>query len=228
MKWRYFVNYRTSGRRLSLVFVLGVYPSGQIVSASNTARYRYILAGSGQTLFLRMGNSLHFEHESNRRWLRLVGTVLLVICSSESPAQDYFNPHNLPRGWASPQILKQRLFALAGEGAVNCGHASLSSTDVSDVTSCALLAYSSKKTFYIQYDVQGIDSELAVGFAFNGKDIYAVAWEKLYSWRPQEIVHVEMCPTPTSLYRTGTGKLNCFPPDPNAKRNILSPELDWY
>jgi hypothetical protein len=155
--------------------------------------------------------------------------VLLVAFSSELPAQDLFNPRNLPRDWASPPILKQRLLSLAGGAALNCGHASFSTTDANDATNCALQSYSSKRRFYVQYDVLGIDSELAVGFAFDGTEVYAVTWERLQQyWRTHQIIHVEVCPSPIRLFRTATQKLSCFSPDPNVKRNILSPELDLY
>jgi hypothetical protein len=176
-----------------------------------------------------MERSLHFERRSNRRVLRILCMVLFIAFNSELPAQDFFNSHSLPHGWNSPPILRQRLLALAEEGALSCGHASPSLIDASEVTECAFRAYSSKRRFYVQYDVQGIDSELAVGFAFDEKEVYAVTWVRLQQyWRTHEIIHVEVCPIPTELFRTGTGRLNCFPPDPNAKRNILSPELNLY
>src|ERR1035438_2860696 len=98
-----------------------------------------------------MERSSHFDRQSNRRVLRMLCIVLLVAFSSELPAQDLFNPRNLPRDWASPPILKQRLLSLAGGAALNCGHASFSTTDANDATNCALQSYSSKRRFYVQY-----------------------------------------------------------------------------
>jgi len=175
-----------------------------------------------------MAHSLLSGERSRGSWLWILCVTFVVACNFKLHAQG-FNPRNLPRDWASRPILKQRLISLAGEGARNCGHASFSTIDASDVTSCALQSYSSKTKFYVQYDVQGIDSELGIGFAFDGKKVYAVAWERLQQyWRRQEIIDVEVCPSPTTLFRTGTGKLNCFSLEAKPKRNILSPELDFY
>jgi|SRR5260370_4971804 len=143
-------------------------------------------------------------------------------------AQDPFNRSKLPYDWMSPPILKQRLLALAGESAINCGRASRSSLSPADVTDCAFQEYVSKKKFYVRYDLQGIDSELAVGFAFDGQRVYAVTWERTIGWGDQQTLHVEECPSPIKLVKTKSGTLNCFPPDPNAKANILSPELEPY
>ncbi len=176
-----------------------------------------------------MVGTLHSNQRSNRQLLQILCIALVVTCNSKLLAQDLFNPHNLPRDWASSSILKQRLLSLAGGRALNCGHASFSTKDAGDATDCALRSYSTKRKFYVQYDVRGIDSELAVGFAFDGKEVYAVAWERLQQyWRTQEIIDVEVCPSPIRLFRTATGKVNCFSPDHKAKRNILSPDLDLY
>src|ERR1700686_3395159 len=135
------------------------------------------------------------------------GDPLGMLNFDHSP-QGIFNSRNLPPDWASRPLLKRRLISLAGEGALNCGHASFSTIHASNVTNCALQSYSSKTKFYVQYDVQGIDSERGIGFAFDGKDVYAVAWEGLgeglqqYWRRGQEVIAVEACPSPTRLFRT--------------------------
>jgi hypothetical protein len=176
-------------------------------------------------------------------WVWILCATLVVACRLH--AQDTFKPRNgnpqglfnpnsnfdvpnLPPDWASRPILKQRLISLAGEGALNCGHASFSTIEARRVTSCALQLYSSKTKFYVQYDQPGIDVELGIGFAFDGKEVYAVAWERLQQyWRRLEVIDVEACPSPTRLFRTGTEKLNCFSLEAKPKRSILS-ELDYY
>jgi hypothetical protein len=167
--------------------------------------------------------------------LRLHPAIIWVLCiaaivsvGSDLAAQDLFDRNKLPFDWMSPPILKQRLSALAGESAIICGRASRSSLAPADVTDCALEEYVSKKKFYARYDVQGIDSELAVGFAFDGKRVYAVTWERMIGWGDKQTLHVEECPSPIKLVKTKSGRLNCFPPDPKAKTNILSPELEPY
>jgi hypothetical protein len=98
-------------------------------------------------------------------------------------AQELLNTNTLPRDWMSPpEPLRPRLKALAGGNAVNCGRASQSSLKATDVSDCALEAYASRKSFYARYDLQGIDSLLAVGFAFDGQKAYAVIWQKMIGW----------------------------------------------
>jgi hypothetical protein len=129
-------------------------------------------------------------------------------------AQDLFNPKQLPSDWMFPPILKQRLLALAGEGAMNCGHASQSSLAPADVTDCALHQFQAKKRFYVRYDLDGFDSEQGVGFAFDGQKLYTVTWQRMMGWSEQTLRSQE-CPAPIDLAKTPLGRLTCHARDWN-------------
>ena len=137
-------------------------------------------------------------------------------------AQDLFNPKKLPSDWMSPPILKQRLQALAGGGAMNCGRASQSSLAPADVTDCALQQFTLKKRFYARYDLEGFDSEQTIGFAFDGKKLYTVTWQQMIGWSTRQTLRTKECPLPIELTKTRSGRLNCFSRDTNE----LFPDID--
>jgi hypothetical protein len=134
----------------------------------------------------------------------------LISFRSDLSAQELFNPKKLPSDWMSPPILRQRLLALAGEGALNCGRASQSSLAPADVTDCALQQYASKKRFYVRYDLEGFDSEQAVGFAFDGEKLYSVTWQRMMGWTGKQTLHAQECPLPIELTKTRSGRLKCL------------------
>ena len=141
-------------------------------------------------------------------------------------AQDLFNPNSLPSDWNSAPFLKKRLRALAGENAMNCGRAPQSSRVTgqprpADVTDCALHQFAAKKKFYARYDLEGFDSEQAIGFAFDGTKLYTVTWQRT-SWTNRQTIDVQECPTPIELTKTRLGRLACFSRDPNEL-----PDLDF-
>jgi hypothetical protein len=165
---------------------------------------------------------------SNRPQFPTLFVVVLVSLSFQLHAQSIFDPSKLPSDWASPSFLKPRLLSLAGKGARDCRTA-FSTQDARDATSCALNSFSLKTPFYVQYDLPGIDTELRIGFAFDGKAVYAVVGYRLQQyWRQQDIIDVERCPLPMRLYTTETGKLNCFSLDAMPRNYLLSPEWGSY
>ena len=125
--------------------------------------------------------------------------------------------------------LKQRLKELVGNTAVNCGHAtSQSSLHPVDVTDCALQEYAAKKRFYARFDLEGgIDVNVGVGFAYDGKKVYVVT-----SWRPISYddeppsypLQVYQCPLPVKLLKTKSGLLDCFAAEPGSRPKLLQTE----
>ena len=131
-------------------------------------------------------------------------------------AQEWFKPQLSPTDWASPDLLKPRLKALAGPKALNCGLTS-SKVKAADISDCALQAYASRKSFFARYDLQCFDFSCARGFAFDGQKLYSVTWAKpLIGWGDRQALDVEDCPLPVTLTKTKTGYLKCFPSDPLA------------
>jgi hypothetical protein len=124
-------------------------------------------------------------------------------------AQTLFNPKKLPSDWMSPPILRQRLLALAGNDAMNCGRASQSSLAPADVTDCALQQFASKKSFYARYDLEGFDSEQTIGFAFDGEKLYTVTWQRMLGWTGKQTLRTEECRQPIQLTKTRSGRLHC-------------------
>ena len=146
--------------------------------------------------------------------------IALLALSSGSQtvlfAQDWFKPQLSPSDWTSPELLKPRLKALAGSKAVNCGYASSQRLKATDVSDCALQAYASRKSFYARYDLPGIDTLIVLGFAFDGRKLYAVTWPKWgMGWQGRPL-DVKDCPTPVTLRKAKSDRLNCFPSDPIA------------
>ena len=60
--------------------------------------------------------------------------------------------------------MQRELFALAGPMAVDCGRVKIRHDPLS-ATECVLNAFQSKEAFFVRYDLQGIDSQVAVGLA---------------------------------------------------------------
>jgi len=160
--------------------------------------------------------------------LAVFSVVFLDVSVGALFAQELFNPKMLPRDWMSPSLLKPRLKDLAGPDAVNCGRASQSSIKAADVSDCALQAFGSRKSFYARYDLQAIDSVLVVGFAFDGQKVYAVTWENMVGWAASHTLDVKECPSPTTLSKLKSGRLNCFAPDSNGNSSIMLPQLEPY
>lgn len=128
-------------------------------------------------------------------------------------AQEYptalFDSHKLNEDWTYRSALAQRLPELAGTRARNCGRARVKDNP-DPVTECSLGAYAARKNFYSRYDTQGIDVEMAEGFAFDGTTAYKLTWDygglRVLN---RENLQVEICPSPPKIVRNAAGKLDC-------------------
>jgi hypothetical protein len=127
-----------------------------------------------------------------------------ICLASATLAQQHptvlFDSHKLPDDWADRSVLARRLPELAGKDARNCGRARVND-DPRRVTECALGTYAARKAFYARYDVQGIDVDVAVGFAFDGTTAYKLTWDygglRVVN---RENLHVEICSSPFKLF----------------------------
>jgi hypothetical protein len=170
----------------------------------------------------RLIRSLRLDQPSIAGFLKALSLALVVACCSLGLlAQDFLNTHRLSDDWMYHSALTHRLQDLAGEAALNCGGVRVQ-RDPNHVTDCALRAYGSNKSFYARYDIQGIDTEHAIGLAFDGNKIYVVIWNhddlRLSN---RESLDIQACPLPTKLVKTASGRLNCFPINPDLTSSIL-------
>ena len=131
--------------------------------------------------------------------------------------------------------MQREFLALAGPMAVDCGRVTIRH-DTSSASECAINAFESKKAFVVRYDLPGIDSQVAVGLAGDSAGrTYGIAYDSM-GWsdeglhrpalRKDRNLITTACPRPVRLRKTGGGGLTCFPPDPNAKPNIMLPNAD--
>lgn len=128
-----------------------------------------------------------------------------------------FDPAYMP---ADAKVMDQRLRAIAGSGAIDCGNVPVDGNPAR-ATSCAMKAYRRHKAFYVRYEARGVDAQLIDGLASNSKsDAYAVIFDSLGvsgsdqaqdATRPDgDYTIVMQCPKPTKIREAKNGKLTCF------------------
>ena len=135
-------------------------------------------------------------------------------------------------------VMDRHLRELAGPDAEDCGRVRVRERP-NKATACALKNFENKKPFYVRYDVQGIDSAVAGGLAArSSREVFAVEFDSM-GWDstglPKESrissdhhLITTPCPKPMKLLKTGSGRLTCFPPDPKAEHNIMSPNAEPF
>jgi hypothetical protein len=149
----------------------------------------------------------------------VAGSALALVATSPVSAQTN-----------SADLLERRMQQLAGQDAVDCGRVA-PRAEARPATDCALAANSSGKPFHVRYDMQGIDSYVAVGFVrLPDGGVEALSYDSDPmggGGRAHEMVSVRKCPAPVHLYATPKGHLSCFPPNPQP-RDAMSPTFDPY
>lgn len=128
-------------------------------------------------------------------------------------------------------LLKKRTQQLVGPNAVDCGRVA-PRAEPKKSTDCALAANQAGKPFRVRYDMQGIDSFVAVAFVrLPDGTVRALSYDSDPmggGGRAHEVVGISKCPAPVHLYATPKGHLTCFPPKPSAPRDVMSPTFDPY
>ncbi len=131
--------------------------------------------------------------------------------------------------------MQRELIAVAGPIAVDCGQVTIRQ-DPSSASECAMNAFESRKAFVVRYD---FDSQIAIGLAGNVAGyIFAIVYDRM-GWSNEGVrwpsvrskdhhLITTPCPKPVKLRKTASGGLTCFPPDPKAKPNIMSPNAEPY
>ena len=122
-------------------------------------------------------------------------------------------------GRADSEVMDQRLRALAGAAAIDCGHVQVKASPAS-ATKCAIRAFRHGKPFVVQYDIAAIESGVAGGLASNGNgDVYGVEFDgmgmsddlKDGETMPDGSHTVVMpCPRPTKIRVNKRGRATCF------------------
>jgi hypothetical protein len=132
---------------------------------------------------------------------------------------------------APTDLLETRIRQLAGPSAVDCGRVA-PRLDPKKATDCALAANKAGKPFRVRYDMQGIDSFVAVAFVrLPGGTVQGLSYDSDPAGgggRAHELVCSSRCPTPVHLFATPNGHLTCVPPKPTAARDVMSPTFDQY
>jgi hypothetical protein len=132
---------------------------------------------------------------------------------------------------APTDLLEARIRQLAGPSAVDCGRVA-PRLDPKQATDCALAANKAEKPFRVRYDMQGIDSFVAVAFVrLPDGTVQGLSYDSDPAGgggRAHEVVSTSRCPVPVHLYATPNGHLTCFPLKPTAPRDVMSPTFDQY
>ena len=117
-------------------------------------------------------------------------------------------------------MLDRNLRKRAGSGALNCGTVSIHG-DPRAANSCALAAIESGRSFYVRYDLQGLDSRIALGItARTTTEAYLLEYDS-WGWsneglKPSETLiegnHILLtpCPKPVRLREVPDGQLSCL------------------
>jgi hypothetical protein len=170
-----------------------------------------------------------------RRFLWCAGGLVCVfflfffVRSRWSPNDTLATKIDFIRGDA----MERRGRQLATMGAINCGRVGIRG-DPKKATDCALAANSAGAPFRIRYDIQGIDSSVAGGFARtpDGR-LFALSfdgdpWGGGGTSFTRQSVTVNECPKPYHFYVSPMGRLSCFKPQLSPPANIMSPNFEPY
>jgi hypothetical protein len=175
---------------------------------------------------------------SLRSLIFLASFHLLLGCNETTP-QSSRNPSlaavssvETP-GLAQPEhypLLLNRLKQLAGDGAIDCGMVGI--LEKADAASnCALKAQADKKSFFVRYGVQGIDTEQVLSFAGTVSGNISSVWyfgagytageqpsseakSRKLKFTDDGRISIEECAKPTNFRKANNGRVTCFLRDP--------------
>jgi hypothetical protein len=114
--------------------------------------------------------------------------------------------------------LDRFLRKLAGNEAIDCGQVSIDGPTL-PASDCALKAFRAKKPFFVRYTLQGIDSFVGSGAAFDGDNGFAADFTS-NGWSVEGEVEMRAatsvigfrCPKPVRFWLTRSGRISCYPP----------------
>lgn len=119
----------------------------------------------------------------------------------------------------------------AGPGALDCGRV-LIDGDPKIATECALAAQRAGKPFRVRYDLQGIDSLVAVAIVrTQAGAVESLMWDSDPSGggrRGPGVVFPKECPEPVHLWVNPSGRINCFQNKSSPPKDVMSPNAEPY
>jgi len=130
-----------------------------------------------------------------------------------------------------PDRLEKQSKEWAGPQGIDCGRVPVRG-DPKAATACALAAQKAGKPFRVRYDLQGIDSEVAMGIVRTpaGK-VIAISYDGDPSghWRYGDgFTYPKLCPEPVHLWVNPGGRINCFQQASAPPKDVMSPNLEPY
>lgn len=177
---------------------------------------------------------------SSKHQRLLVGiSFAILVCIASFLFWEWEFVTAVPRpGEEGPDQMERYFRQTGGPVAVDCGRVAIRE-DPTAATDCALKAFTAKQPFFVRYELQGIDSEVAAGLVSDASGrVYGVVYD---SWgfsteglSRDSILSADhhlittQCPAPTRLSRRATGRLTCFPPGPQSDSNLMSQENGPY
>ena len=162
-----------------------------------------------------------------RRQIRAVALIVIAILLCTFLAWWYYvdllgiksSASAIYEHWMG-DILDRDLRKRAGLGALNCGRVGIHG-DPKAANSCALVALESGRGFYVRYDLQGLDSKIALGIKARAtNEAYSLKYDS-WGWsneglKPSETLieghHILLtpCPKPVRLREVHDGQLSCL------------------
>lgn len=160
-------------------------------------------------------------------------SMLSTSCHSVPPGNGKPQPKNeaASRGHIPAEDkLEIESKRLAGPGAIDCGRVKIKG-DPKDATECAIGAQKAAKPFRIRYDLQGIDSLVAVAIVRTPSGTVGAL---TYDGDPSggghvgEVVYRKRCPEPVHLWINPSGRINCFQQETSPPKDVMSPNAEPY
>jgi hypothetical protein len=157
----------------------------------------------------------------------LTGMGAIILLGGSGPVPKKGEPAKT----LQPDLLEQQSKELAGPAAVNCGRVPVAGNPKM-ATNCALAAQIAGKPFRVRYDIQGIDSFVAVAIVRTpiGR-VGALQYDSDPAGgggRAHEVVYPKMCPEPVHLWVNPSGRINCFQAKSSPPKDAMSPNAEPY
>jgi hypothetical protein len=150
-------------------------------------------------------------------------------CRNSNSKPDLKPPQDL--GNSGSNHLDSESKRLAGAHAIDCGRVSLDG-DPKAATKCALSAQKAGKPFRVRYDVQGVDSEVALATVRTPEGTVCLL---LYDSDPSGggrrgdgVVLSRRCPDPVHLSVDPRGRIDCFQKESSPPPILMCPNADPY
>ncbi len=160
--------------------------------------------------------------------LILAGVATLAVRRRSTPLSARPGTH---RSVLLPGDLEVQTSNFAGLGALDCGRV-LISGDPKIATECALAAQRAGKPFRVRYDLQGIDSLVAVAIVRTQVGtVETLMWDSDPSGggrRGPGVVFPKRCPEPVHLWVNPNGRINCFQKESSPPKDVMSPNAEPY